>query len=101
MAGNIQLRSIGQALDLDLPQLTNLSTRFLCDEPSGELSADLVAQAKKNLRSFAFVGLQERFDEFMDGLQQALGLETLSATARHAMNIVHERRARGAPRCWF
>jgi hypothetical protein len=54
-----------------------MSTRFLCDEPSGELSADSVAQAKQNLRSFAFVGLQERFDESMVLLQEALGLENL------------------------
>jgi hypothetical protein len=82
--GKNQLSSISHALDLDLPQLSNLSTRFLCDDPSGELSADSLAQAKRNLRGFAFVGVQERFDESMVLLQQVLGLEDVAyGVSRH------------------
>jgi Sulfotransferase family len=69
--------SIEEALsDLHVPQLRNLATRFLCGHPSpmGELSASAVDDAKENLREFAFVGIQERFDESMVLLQRMLGL---------------------------
>src|SRR5690242_13639514 len=45
----------------------NLATRLLSDSPSplGELTAERVEAAKRNLREvFALVGVTERFDEF-------------------------------------
>lgn len=69
----------------DLPQLNNLATRFLCGDPSpmGELPQSAVDGAKANLREFAFVGIQERFEESIVLLQRALGLELVPYLNRH------------------
>lgn len=63
---------------LRLPEVNNLATRFLCDDPEAEeLGAEALEQAKANLRRFAFVGIQERFDESVALLQLTLGLDVV------------------------
>jgi hypothetical protein len=64
-------------VELRLPQLNNLATRFLCDNPAraGELPRSALNEAKINLRAFAFVGIRERFDESAAELQGMLGVE--------------------------
>jgi hypothetical protein len=68
-----------------LPELTNLATRFLCGHPSllGELPASALDDAKENLREFAFVGLQERFEESIVLLQRMLELDLIPYESRH------------------
>ncbi len=77
--------SIEQALvEMRVPRLRNLATRFLCDDPTaGELPETALAEAKANLRGFAFVGLQERFDESIALLRRWLGLGTVPFENRH------------------
>jgi hypothetical protein len=69
-------RSLEEALgEVRLPQLRNLCTRFLCSHPTlGELPPSALDEAKENLRTFAFVGIQERFEESILLLQRTLGL---------------------------
>jgi hypothetical protein len=77
--------SLEEALvDMRLPQLRNLCTRFLCSHPTMEdLPQIAVEEAKENLRRFAFVGIQERFDESVVLLQRELGLGLLPYQRRH------------------
>jgi hypothetical protein len=77
--------SLEEALvDMRLPQLRNLCTRFLCSHPTMEdLPYSAVEEAKENLRRFAFVGIQERFDESIVLLQRKLGLGLLPYQRRH------------------
>jgi hypothetical protein len=78
--------SLEEALvDMRLPQIRNLATRFLCGYPSrdGELAASALENAKANLRNFAFVGIQERFDESLVMLQRTLGLDLVPYMNRH------------------
>jgi hypothetical protein len=78
--------SIEEALvELRLPQLSNLATRFLCGDPSpmNELPPNALDNAKANLCEFAFVGLQERFDESVVLLQRMLGLDLIPYMDRH------------------
>jgi hypothetical protein len=77
--------SIEEALDLGLPELSNLATRLLCDfpPPPGELPATALDVAKANLREFAFVGIQERFEESIVLLQRRFGLGLVSYLDRH------------------
>jgi len=77
--------SIEQALvELRMPQLTNLATRFLCGhEAIGELPDSALDEAKENLNAFAFVGIQERFEESLVLLQRTLGLGTVPYVDRH------------------
>jgi hypothetical protein len=72
-------------LGLHLPELTNLATRFLCGHasPMGDLPASALRDAEANLRAFAFIGLQERFDESLALLQRMLGLEFAPYENRH------------------
>jgi hypothetical protein len=58
------------------PELSNLATRFLCDDPDppGELPEIAIYGAKANLRRFAFVGIQEQFEQSVERLQAMLGL---------------------------
>jgi hypothetical protein len=81
----IKAESIEQALvEMRLPQLNNLSTRFLCGhDPIGELPASALDDAKANLREFAFVGIQEHFEESLVLLQRMLGLDSLPYVDRH------------------
>ena len=82
----LKLDLLEEALvESSLPQLTNLSTRFLCghDDPLGELPASAVDDAKENLRQFAFVGIQERFEESLVLLQRMLGLGSMPYRDRH------------------
>jgi hypothetical protein len=84
--GRVTAVSVEEALVAQrLPQLTNLATRFLCGNPSpmGELPASALDDAKANLRRFAFVGIQERFEESIVLLQRALGLEPTPYLNRH------------------
>jgi Sulfotransferase family len=84
--GKVRAASIEQALvDMRLPQINNLATRFLCGHryPMGELPASAVDDAKENLRGFAFIGIQERFEESLVLLQRMLGLTSLPYEDRH------------------
>jgi hypothetical protein len=84
--GSVQVDSLERALELELPQLTNLMTRFLCsgsDLPSEPLHDGALEEAKKNLSGFAFAGIQERFDESLVLLQRLLGLELTTYVNRH------------------
>lgn len=69
--------SLHEALvEMRLPDLRNVATRFLCSDPSppDDLSESALDDAKANLREFAFVGLQERFQESIILLQRTLDL---------------------------
>jgi hypothetical protein len=68
--------SLEEALESGMPEVNNLATRFLCGDPSplGDLDASALDGAKANLREFAFVGMQERFEESIALLQRALDL---------------------------
>jgi hypothetical protein len=78
-------RSLEQALDeMRMPQLRNLCTRFLCSEATlGELPPSALDEAKENLRTFAFVGIQERFEESILLLQRTLGLGLVPYRNQH------------------
>jgi hypothetical protein len=84
--GKDRAASLEEALaEPPLPQISNLATRFLCGHPSpmGELPPSALDDAKANLREFAFVGLQERFEESVVLLQRTLGLELIPYLNRH------------------
>ena len=72
-------------IELGMPQMNNLMTRFLCSEedPFLELPPNAVDDAKENLSRFAFVGIQERFDESAALLQRLLELDFIPAEDRH------------------
>jgi hypothetical protein len=75
--GKAKADSIEQALEeLQLPMLRNLATRFLCGDPDpwGELPDIAIYGAKANLRRFAFIGIQEEFEESVERLQTMLGV---------------------------
>jgi hypothetical protein len=78
-------RSLREALvEKRLPQLSNLCTRFLCSHPTwDELPPSALDEAKENLRTFAFVGIQERFEESLVLLQRILGLGPVPYRDRH------------------
>jgi hypothetical protein len=78
--------SIEEAIvGMRMPQLNNLATRFLCGRPSvlGDLPASALDDAKANLGEFAFVGIQERFEESLVLLQRMLGLGSIPYRDRH------------------
>ena len=83
--GRVKADSLEEALtELGPPQLSNLQTRFLSDSPVlGDLPASALDEAKANLRSFAFVGIQERFAESIERLEELLGLEGAEYEDRH------------------
>ena len=68
--------SIEEALaELRMEPIRNLMTRFLCDDPTpAELPGSALDAAKANLSRFAFVGIQERFDESLVLLERRLDL---------------------------
>ena len=83
---SVKANSLAEALvEMRLPHITNLATRFLCGHPSprGELPPTAVEDAKANLREFAFVGIQERFEESLVLLQRLLGVGDLPYKDRH------------------
>jgi hypothetical protein len=76
--GGTRADSLEQALEEKrLPLLRNLATRFLCGDPDpwAELSPLALSDARVNLRRFAFIGIQERFEESMERLQAMLALD--------------------------
>jgi Galactose-3-O-sulfotransferase len=77
--------SIVEALEASDPRTCNLATRLLCGHPArtAQLSDGALEDAKANLRGFAFVGLQERFEESMVLLQRMLGLDLTPYVNRH------------------
>jgi hypothetical protein len=84
--GRERAASLEEALvEMRLPQLTNLATRFLCGHPSrgDELAPSALDDAKAALRNFAFVGIQERFEESLVLLQRMLGLDLVPYMNRH------------------
>lgn len=72
-------------LEMRMHQLNNLATRLLCGHPSpmGELPPSALDDAKENLREFAFIGIQDRFEESLVLLQRMLGLGLLPYRDRH------------------
>jgi hypothetical protein len=68
--------TIEEAIEIGMPEVNNLATRLLCgvETPYDDLPADALEQAKANLADFAFVGIQERFDESIALLQRTLGM---------------------------
>jgi hypothetical protein len=90
--GKVRAVSLEQALvEMRLPQLSNLSTRFLCGHrsPLGALPATAVDDAKENVREFAFVGIQERFEESLVLLRRMLGLSSIPYEDRHVSQEGH------------
>jgi hypothetical protein len=77
--------SIDEAFEMGLPTVCNLATRLLCGRPSPmkRLPESALEDAKANLREFALVGLQERFEESILLLQGMLGLEMTPYVNRH------------------
>jgi hypothetical protein len=78
--------SLEEALvELRLPQVRNLATRFLCGYPTRDedLAVSALENAKANLRNFWFVGIQERFEESVVLLQHMLGLDLVPYLNRH------------------
>jgi hypothetical protein len=80
--------SLEEALvEMRLPQITNLATRFLSGSAAppmtGDLPASALDDAKESLRCFAFIGIQERFEESLVLLQRLLGLGALPYRDRH------------------
>jgi hypothetical protein len=91
---NVRAGSIEEALvEMRLPQLSNLATRFLCGHPSplGELPASALDDAKANLRQFAFIGIQERFEESISLLQRTLGLDAVPRDTYEDRHVSHDR----------
>jgi len=82
----IKADSLEQALvEMNMPQLNNLCTRFLCSQEDvlGRLPDVAVEEAKENLSRFAFIGIQERFEESLVLLQRMLGLAYIPYEDRH------------------
>jgi Sulfotransferase family len=81
--------SIEEALvELRLPEINNLATRFLCDRPApGELPASALDEAKANLSGFGFVGIQERFEESVVLLSRTLSLDAVASENRHVSTV--------------
>jgi hypothetical protein len=78
--------SIEEALtELRMQPIRNLMTRFLCDDPTpAELPESALDDAKENLSRFAFVGIQERFDESLILLERRLDLPVVPySKSRH------------------
>jgi hypothetical protein len=76
---NARVRDVGpieEVLRRQVPEVSDLATRFLCGDPApaGTLSPATLEAAKRNLQAFAFVGIQERFEESIVLLWRTLGL---------------------------
>jgi hypothetical protein len=72
----------------------NVQTRMLSGlaEPFGEVTDEMLEQAKHNLRELAFFGLTERFDESLVLAQRRLGFRTILYKSSGRVNT---NRARG------
>jgi hypothetical protein len=83
--GRIRTPTIEEALEMGLPQINNLETRFLCGhpEPLGELPPTALDDAREALTRFEFVGIQERFEESLVLLQRMLELGDVPYQDRH------------------
>ena len=81
----VKADSLEQALvEMRMPQVNNLCTRFLCGhDPLAELPPSALEDAKRNLRTFGFVGVRERFEESVVLLQRKLGLDVVPYVDRH------------------
>jgi hypothetical protein len=77
--------SLVEVLEMGVPDVNNLATRFLCGDPAplGDLRPSALDDAKENLSTFAFVGVQERFEESVALLQRMLGLGPVPYLDRH------------------
>jgi hypothetical protein len=73
----------------------NLQTRMLCGlpEPFGEVTDEMLEQAKQNLRGLVFFGLTERFDESLVLAKRRLGLRNIVYRSNRRVN---DKRPRGA-----
>jgi len=83
--GAVLTTTIEEALELRPPEITNLATRFLCrfPAPPGALPPSALDDAKANLRDFAFVGIQEQFEESIVLLQRRFDLGLVPYLNRH------------------
>jgi hypothetical protein len=84
--GTARAGSLEEALvDMRMIQLSNFLTRLLSGNrsPTGELAPSALDEAKANLGEFAFVGIQERFEESIVLLQRTFGLGLLPYWNRH------------------
>ncbi len=82
----VKAESIAQAVtEMRIPQMNNFAMRFLCARPpvSGSVPPSALDEAKENLREFAFIGIQERFEESLLLLQRMLGLDSVAYEDRH------------------
>jgi hypothetical protein len=79
-------------LERRMPEVRNLATRFLCthQSPGEELPPGALDEAKANLRNFALVGIQERFDESVVILQRKLGLGPVPYRKRHVASATRK-----------
>jgi hypothetical protein len=96
----LKFRLLREALvDRRLPQLTNLCTRFLCghEAPLEELPASAVDDAKENLSRFAFIGIQDHFEESLVLLQRMLGLGSIPYQDRHVSQAGSRPTVEGLP----
>jgi hypothetical protein len=82
---SVTAASLKEAIELRLPEISNLATRLLSDDPSPmeALPASALDQAKANLREFEFVGVTERFDESIVLMQRVLGLPPVLYESQH------------------
>jgi hypothetical protein len=91
--GRVRAESLEHAFEIAPERLSDLQTRFLCDRPDhdGPLPASAVDEAKRNLSTFEFVGLQEHFDESMARLKRVLGLEAIGSDAYESRHVSSDR----------
>ncbi len=80
-----ETNSLEEALEARTPEICDLSTRFLSGGTSAseELPDSALDDAKANLREFAFVGIQERFEESVALLKRMLELGPVSYENQH------------------
>ena len=92
-SGRVIAESLEHAFEVAPERLSDLQTRFLCDRPDhdGPLPASALDEAKRNLSTFEFVGLQEHFDESMARLKRLLGLEAIGSDAYESRHVSSDR----------
>jgi hypothetical protein len=86
--------TLKQALELGYVH-DNLQTRMLCGdpEPFGDVTEEMLEEAKQYLDDLVFIGLTERFDESLVLAKRRLGLRTILYSSSGRVN---QARPRGA-----
>ncbi len=84
--GGVMFTSLEEALDSFLPEVCNLSTRFLCLDTDAVLGNEHLEQAQRTLDRCFFVGIQERFEESVILLHRAMLFDRIApyGERRHA-----------------